>query len=156
MRIFTVSLVLSMGLLFIPAAIYAGCPCGEVSPQSFYSYSGPACFSPPGYCLAPGCCECPPCACDNAWAGYCEQKARWQAFWTQVGMPHPPRHGYGCGTVMPAGCNNAAPDSAPASQNPSPQPVAPAPATKPAKPLMPVPGLPPERSGRRVYFPWTR
>jgi hypothetical protein len=155
MRIFIVSVFASMGMVLVPTMTYAGCLCGEASPHSYYNYSGPACFGPPGYCLAPGCCECAPCACDNAWAGYCEQKARWQAFWTGVGMPHPPRHGCYYGTTMPgcAGCPAA--DSA--TEESSPQPVSPtSPAAKPSKPLMPIPGLPPERSGRRVYYPWTR
>lgn len=39
---------------------------------------------------SPGCCVCQPSCCDNAWAGYCQQKARWQAFWARVGTPRPP------------------------------------------------------------------
>jgi hypothetical protein len=37
------------------------------------------------YGMVPGCCRYPPSACDNAWAGYCEEKARRQAFWYQLG-----------------------------------------------------------------------
>lgn len=33
----------------------------------------------------PGCCQCGPSACDNAWAGYCQEKAHWQNFWNRVG-----------------------------------------------------------------------
>ena len=35
------------------------------------------------------CCECPPSPCDNAWASFCEENARWQAFWHQYGTPKP-------------------------------------------------------------------
>ena len=61
--------------------------CASCEPRS--GYAAPACAGPIGYDLAPGCCECPPSACDNAWAGYCQEKARWQAFWTRVGAPKP-------------------------------------------------------------------
>jgi hypothetical protein len=30
----------------------------------------------PFCCWQPGCCETPPSPCDNAWAGYCQEKAR--------------------------------------------------------------------------------
>ena len=35
--------------------------------------------------MQPGCGECQPHCCDNAWAGYCQEKARQQAFWYRVG-----------------------------------------------------------------------
>ena len=35
------------------------------------------------------CCECQPSPCDNAWASFCEENARWQAFWHQYGTPKP-------------------------------------------------------------------
>ena len=45
-------------------------------------------MGPAGYCLAPGCCEEHHHCCDNAWAGYCEHRARVDAFWAHVGTPH--------------------------------------------------------------------
>ena len=68
---------------------------GCASCERSSGYGAPACAGPAGYNLAPGCCECPPSACDNAWAGYCQEKARWQAFWARVGTPRPK-----CGTAV--------------------------------------------------------
>ncbi len=54
----------------------------------------PQCEKQTGYGAAPcaagvniqgGCCDCTPTPCDNAWAGYCQEKARRQAFWAGVG-----------------------------------------------------------------------
>ena len=50
--------------------------------RSYRAYRGPACYSPNGYNLTPGCCISPPSACDNAWDGYCQEKAKWQAYFT--------------------------------------------------------------------------
>lgn len=56
---------------------------GLTNTPSASSGAGPACAS--SFNLVPGCCECPPSCCDNAWVGYCEEKARWQGFWTRMG-----------------------------------------------------------------------
>jgi hypothetical protein len=53
----------------------------------------PACDCPcqvkgraePAYALAPGCCEARRHCCDNAWDGYCAEKARWDTFWCKLG-----------------------------------------------------------------------
>ena len=75
----------------------------EMAPHSVGQQNGllcaQPCSAPGGFNLAPGCCVCQPCACDNAWDGYCEQKARWQAFWSRLGTPRPPR----CAQPVPAG-----------------------------------------------------
>jgi len=74
--------------------------------------SRPMCANPGGFAFVPGCCECQPSCCDNAWAGYCQQKARWQAFWARVGMPRPSHwHAVSCWGPAPScpGCNNALP-----------------------------------------------
>jgi hypothetical protein len=49
------------------------CGCGGFPAASL---SAGACGGVAGYGLMPGCCECPPSCCDNAWAGYCQEKAR--------------------------------------------------------------------------------
>ena len=52
--------------------------------EQYYTLGAPACASPfLGW--VPGCYECPPSACDNAWATYCHEKAKWKAFWHRVG-----------------------------------------------------------------------
>jgi hypothetical protein len=49
-----------------------------------YTYGAPACGAP-FFGWQPGCCQDPPSPCDNAWAGYCEEKARWKAFCYRLG-----------------------------------------------------------------------
>jgi hypothetical protein len=78
----------------------AGCggqPAGWQAYQA--ALSGEACASPPGFSLGAGGTPCcwtnqSPC-CDNAWDGYCEHRARVQAYWYQVGTPRP-----GCYPVL--------------------------------------------------------
>ena len=128
----------SMILLCAAAAANADCGCSGMSNRSYNSLSGPPCFSPPGCCLAPGCCDCPPTACDNAWAGYCQQKAKWQAFFTKVGTPRPSccygNGGYGnCGSPTPAV------KELPADSTSSPRPAAGAEPPKTELPPAPAP-----------------
>jgi hypothetical protein len=100
MRWLNWALALCIICLAVSSAYSAGCStCNGNDMASYRSLRGPACYSPPGYCLTPGCCECPPSACDNAWDGYCQEKARWQAFFTCVGTPK--AHHHGCPTMMP-------------------------------------------------------
>ncbi len=39
----------------------------------------------PAYSLSPGCCEPRRHCFDNAWDGYCVERARWDTFWCKVG-----------------------------------------------------------------------
>ena len=39
----------------------------------------------PAYALAPGCCEPRRHCFDNAWDGYCQERARWDTFWCKLG-----------------------------------------------------------------------
>ena len=92
-----------------------------------------ACAGPAGYCLVPGCCEETRHCCDNAWAGYCDHRARVDAFWARVGTPHACPHTRPC-RQAPMYCGSpcdacytgsmqptpAAPSSAP---TPAPTPV---------------------------------
>jgi hypothetical protein len=43
------------------------------------------CHSGPVYSLSPGCCESRHHCFDNAWDGYCQERARRDAFWCKVG-----------------------------------------------------------------------
>lgn len=89
MRLLALASVLSL-LVTVQSAWAGGCAsCNGNDNGSYKSYRGPACSSPPGYALAPGCCTCQPSACDNAWDGYCEEKAKWQAYFREVGKPKP-------------------------------------------------------------------
>lgn len=82
------------GVVGLAASLHADSGCAECNGAMTARYralSGPACYSPPGYYLTPGCCENSRPCCDNAWAGYCQRKAKVQAFWAKVGTPKPPR-----------------------------------------------------------------
>jgi hypothetical protein len=118
--------------------------CGHMA-----AFGSEACVGPGGYSLSPGCCECPPCACDNAWDGYCEQKAHRQEFWTRFGTRQPShgrwawnssRHCTECMPVIEAGSET--------DLVPMPEPAEPAePASGTSikiKPLPPVEPAPPE------------
>jgi hypothetical protein len=140
----------SLLVLFNSAIADAGCAtCGGNDMGSYRAYRGPACFAPPGYCLAPGCCECPPSACDNAWDGYCEEKAKWQAFFARVGTPR--AHGHGCVSAVPAEACNSYPTVQPAVES---QPKA---AAKSAvQPAPPTPVLSPGKATLKSDDKWFR
>ena len=109
--------------------------------QGGYMYGAPACAAP-FYGWQPGCCEAPPSPCDNAWAGYCQEQARWRAFCHRLGTG-----GAASCRPTPASCQPT-----PAALEPPGQavPTAPVqPAGEPPGPIAPgwpgqppVPGLP--------------
>jgi len=43
------------------------------------------CHAARAYALAPGCCEARRHCFDNAWDGYCQERARWDTWWCKVG-----------------------------------------------------------------------
>lgn len=57
------------------APLYPGpdCPCQ------------PKCRALPTYSLSPGCCDSHRHCFDNAWDGYCQERARWDTFWCKLG-----------------------------------------------------------------------
>lgn len=87
-------------------------PCGSCEPN--YSYYAPACASP-FHGTVPGCCEFPPSPCDNAWAGYCQEKARCRSFWQRLGTGGATH----CGSA-PTGCQSAPTGCQPTSSAPQP------------------------------------
>ena len=101
------------------------------------------------YGTVPGCCDYPPSCCDNAWAGYCEEKARCHAFWHRVGA-----YLSGCGRNR--GCYDCVPSSTTCCETEvQSAPVSPAEAAEPEAsadiPLapMPVPDTTTRNSGVR-------
>jgi hypothetical protein len=90
MRLMAFALAAAMVAGSWAAAVgYAGCQgCGK-SVVGGGAFCGPACSSPNGYTLSPGCCENTQPCCNNAWEGYCEHRAKVQAFWANVGTPRP-------------------------------------------------------------------
>ncbi len=75
------------------AALMAGAAAGAEEPCMQPATAAAPCNCPchmkchpaPAYNLAPGCCEPRRHCFDNAWDGYCEQRARWDTFWCKVG-----------------------------------------------------------------------
>lgn len=60
----------------------ADCVICEDGPAA--GFGAPACRGPI-FGTEPGCCEHPPTPCDNAWAGFCQEKLKWRQFWHHVG-----------------------------------------------------------------------
>lgn len=60
--------------LFLSTSLLAGHPLAAGNPMNVYGAG--ACAAPEygAHSLQPGCCECQPSCCDDAWAGYCQQK----------------------------------------------------------------------------------
>jgi hypothetical protein len=88
------------------------------------------CASPCGYSLAPGCCEDTRHCCDNAWAGYCDHRAKVDAYWTRVGVPGACACRKPCRNATEVPCVPCCPrETAPI----QPTPAAPVPAPAPAK-----------------------
>jgi hypothetical protein len=116
-----------------------GGPAGPGIPAVQRGLDAEPCCGPIGYCLGPGCCEYRRHCCDNAWAGYCEEKARSEAFWANFCNP--------CGGSCRRSCRQAPMavyDSACPTSTVAPQPtpaVQPAPAV-PAHPPAPTPTPP--------------
>lgn len=151
LRVFAcVSLVVSMAMV----AKAADCGCGGMSNRSYKSLSGPPCFSPPGCAVSPGCCECPPSPCDNAWDGYCQHKAKYQACWAKFGT------GSHCGCYGYNGNRSCFGTPTPAVRevnNQSESSSAPAVSPKTESPKILPPAPVPEKSARKnVLYPWTR
>jgi len=100
-RICWACVVLAVVALSRPAAGFdSGYGWGKscTSCEPCYTYGAPACGAP-FFGWQPGCCQDPPSPCDNAWAGYCEEKARWRAFCYRLGTGGKAS----CGS-MPADC----------------------------------------------------
>ena len=75
---------ISWGLALLVVVVLASQVAAECPQCERYKGYGAAPCSAGGM-LQPGCCDCKPTACDNAWDGFCEEKARRSAFWTRVG-----------------------------------------------------------------------
>ena len=71
------------------------------------------CRAAPIYSLSPGCCEPHRHCFDNAWDGYCQERARWDTFWCKLGTgasyPCTPRATCGgCGAALEVRLRGAA------------------------------------------------
>ena len=157
------SALLAVSVLASPAAGLQAMPGGQMTYAGGgdnQAYCAPACGAP-FYGMVPGCCECPPSPCDNAWAGYCEEKARWKAFWYRLGTG-----GATCSGPLPvtgplgpaAGSCGSAGQPFPAVPVESDQPTEPAESAGPAKrsgfPQIPKPV--PEDTIGKWKMPWFR
>lgn len=129
-----------------PGSTCTGC-------EKYDCLAAPACGMP-FYGWKPGCCQCQPTACDNAWATYCDEKARWRAFWYRVGTGAYSHHrsvycvpGKATPAMQPAGTRiEAVPDEI----------GAPVRLNQPAPAPPPPPPLPPRQTTSRWRIPWPR
>jgi hypothetical protein len=109
----------------------AGCNGKTLFPYAgHWSMDGAPCCSPPGFTLVPGCCECSRHCCDNAWAGYCDHRAKVENFWSRVGVPKPHRC---CPVVQSTAPTPACPEAPMPDVRPAPQ-LTPTPAAAAARP----------------------
>ena len=77
-----------IGLTSSAAGHESGCAqCNGGAGAAQAALAAEACAGPGGYTLVPGCCELSRHCCDNAWAGYCQHRAKVDAFWSRVGGP---------------------------------------------------------------------
>lgn len=154
-----------VGLVGSASGFELGCNhAGTCGSGPWSALCAPACAAP-AYGTERGCCESTPSCCDDAWAGYCQERARRLAFWDRFFAEKP--HGGRRTTVVydapsgqamyaPAG-STAVPveafPSAPSAPVESPQPIPPAeptiptelqpPAAAPAlEPTIPEPVIP--------------
>jgi len=100
----------------------------------------------------PSCCECPLSACDNAWDGYCQEKARWRAFWRRVGTggKHGSHSTYTSWQPMPT------PSQLPYQYHPMVRPLPEVTDEPQEDPLPPLPKPVAEKTTWRWYIPWWR
>ncbi len=124
----------------------AQCNRGQAAgPTASWALDAEACATPPGYTLVPGCCEYSRHCCDNAWAGYCEHRAKMDAFWARVGTQK--------SHSRPTACRQA--PTVPCAENPAKaaEPI-------PADPPVTAPPLPPtaapEKAARNAAKPALR
>lgn len=128
--------------------------------EQYHTLGAPACASPfLGW--VPGCYECPPSACDNAWATYCHEKAKWKAFWSRVGTgafcyrPMPVAYQPTPAIYQPTGHALPAIPDAPDLPEEQLQPVGPVEPEEPIR-LPPVPEPVPEETTSQLSRPWRR
>jgi hypothetical protein len=125
----------------------ASCNGGAANVWAMRGLGAEACASPCGHALVPGCCEDTRHCCDNAWAGYCDHRARVDAFWAKVGTPGACGHGCFSRPVRGASCDKC---SSSGNGNASPTPAVkllPAP-PKPEPPVAPLPPTPSDKASR--------
>jgi hypothetical protein len=154
------AVLIGLGCAAVAVAFEPGCTTCGTSCQGT-GLGAPACAAP--FYGTPGCCECPPGPCDNAWEGYCEKKACWQAIWQNVGTG---AYGRRCCTTRyyagPAascgGCTAPSVGGPGMPTQPSPAPTAAPMLAEPPTALPPAPTPAPvaEQTSRWWSMPWNR
>ena len=130
--------------------------CGNAPPRANDAHSpctNVACAAKAGYSCGTGCGTCTSPCCQKAWAGYCQEKAKWQAFWARL-CESPQCCKRCCNGAALAPCGCAAPAAGETAAKPGGGLNAPSRAlyrqpheTEP--PTTPLPPLPQEESGRK-------
>lgn len=133
----------------------AGCNGGAADVWVMRGLGAEACASPCGHALVPGCGEDTRHCCDNAWAGYCDHRARVDAFWAKVGSPGACGRGYYSRPVRGVPCNTCS-SSAPCDASPTPA-MKPVPASPTPEPeAAPMPPTPADKASRATNGPRLR
>jgi len=145
------SVMLSVvGLVGSASGLELGCNhAGTCGSGQWSAYCAPACAAP-AYGTEQGCCETTPSCCDDAWAGYCQERAQRQEFWDRVFSEK--SHSRRCTTVVQcepviyAPTRSVAVPVEAARSIPSVEPIIPSepqpPATVPVSEPVPEPVLP--------------
>jgi hypothetical protein len=104
-----VFLVVLTSMLAVPKSAIAGCPTCSGGAAADRWMEAEACTAPPGYCLVPGCWCDDTRRCDNAWAGYCQHRARVEACWANVGVSGKYGHRRPCRFAPATACDDCSP-----------------------------------------------
>jgi hypothetical protein len=124
---------------------YCGCHGNAMTDTPDYqALSGGACCSPPGYTVAPGCCEYTRPCCTNVWAGYCEERARADAFCSRLGTPRGHHRLFWGGEPVSSSCK-CVPGETIITEPTSAEPAS-------ASPTPAVKSTDAEKSGKRLRF----
>lgn len=127
------AVVIFSGVAARANAYQPGClDCNRNSRLDMRALCGPPCCSPFGYALTPGCCEYSRPCCENAWDGYCEHRAKVEAFWSRIGAPKSHRRPV-AHYAPPIACYDDA-----------------APGLEPTRAIQPAPTIAPSSAGRRA------
>ena len=131
--------VLVAGGLAVSAVASECAPCGQGMPTRGMQCGlcAPACAGPGYGMLTPGCCQCQPNCCTNAWDGYCQEQARRRCY-RRLFATSPSRPGYA--TASDCGPNGVGVSGEQVMLEPTP--AATAPKTPPKAPKTPMPPPP--------------
>jgi len=141
---------------------FNGCgSCAGGMPCEGTGFGAPPCAAP-FFGGTPGCCRMAPTPCDNAWDGYCEERAFWRAIWHQAGTRPAGFSGWRqCQEVAgpfcpPGGCTQPGSAQPPSAASQTQPPLEPVPRAGASPGLPPAPEPEAVRTSWRWRLPWVR